>query len=127
MLPQTAGQKHVLVVEDDRRLRELYRSALQSDGFFVIAVDDGFAALRAVENERPLAVVLDLDLPRLGGRDVEQELRSRPTTQHIPIIVVTGTEIPVTHQFRHFLQKPVDVERLVAAVRRAIHDSAPHA
>lgn len=72
-------ERYVLVGENDASLRELYRSALRAAGYAVVAVEDGIDALRRVERARPEAVVLDLDLPRLSGRDVQKELKAGPT------------------------------------------------
>ena len=80
----TVGHRDVLVVEDDQPLRELYRTALQAAGFSVIAVEDGLRALRCVEAAKPGAVVLDLELPQLGGSDVQQELRAHPDISTSP-------------------------------------------
>ena len=54
---------------------------------------NGFDALQQVERERPEAVVLDLALPRLSGREVQRELNAHPGTQQIPIIAVSGTDM----------------------------------
>jgi DNA-binding response OmpR family regulator len=112
----------VLLVEDDRSLRELYRAALTSAGFAVVAVEDGLDALRRVEHTAPQAVVLDLALPRLDGRDVSRELRSRSSTRHIPIVVVSGTDTRDLNpaDFACVLQKPIDPEAVVFAVERSL-------
>src|SRR6185436_1797482 len=91
-VPAMSLDQYVLVVEDDATLRELYRSTLRSAGYAVVAVEDGIDALRRVERGRPDAVVLDLGLPRLNGRDVKRELKSRPDTEHIPVVVVSGND-----------------------------------
>ena len=110
--------KTVLVVEDDSGLRELYRSALVSAGYAVVAVEDGIDALRRVERDVPQAVVLDMALPRLGGRDVQRELRSRPETSNIPIVVVSGTDISDLNEadFASVLRTPIHAEAVVYAV-----------
>jgi DNA-binding response OmpR family regulator len=108
----------VLIVEDDPSLRALYRRVLMVAGYAVVAVEDGVDALRNIERSAPALVVLDLALPRLGGRDVQQELRGRAETAHIPIIVVTGTENSDLNpaDFECVLRKPIDPDALVAAV-----------
>jgi PleD family two-component response regulator len=59
-------RKTILVVEDDRALREVYRAALMMSGYTVVAVEDGIDALKHVEKDLPNLIVLDLALPRLG-------------------------------------------------------------
>jgi CheY-like chemotaxis protein len=122
--------KTVLVVEDDSSLRELYRSALVSAGYSVVAVEDGLDALRRVERHLPQAVVLDMALPRMNGRDVQRELKSRPETSGIPIVVVSGTDISDLKEsdFASVLRKPIHAEAVVYAVdkcfRRALRSQA---
>ena len=120
MFPRPDRQPYVLVVEDDAALRELYRNALHQAGFAVIAVDDGLTALRRLEVERPAAVVLDLELPRLGGRDVHKELQARRDMPKIPIVVVTGGDTTGLdpRDFACILRKPISPDELVAAVER---------
>jgi len=121
-VPQTAARKTVLVVEDDRALRELYRSVLREAGYEVGAVEDGTDALHRIEHWTPDVVVLDLALPRLDGRDLRHELRSRPETRDVPVIVVTGTDASDLDQndFAAILRKPIDAEALVNAVNSAV-------
>jgi CheY-like chemotaxis protein len=121
-VPSAYLERYVLVVEDDPTLRELYRSALRGAGYTVVAVADGLDALRRVEWEAPDAVVLDLALPRLGGRDVQKELKSAPDTKHIPIVVVSGSDTSDLDpdDFACVLNKPVSVDALVAAVQNCL-------
>ena len=117
-----AVERYVLVVEDDPALRELYRSSLRVAGYAVVAVSDGIDALRRVEREPPDAVVLDLGLPRLNGRDVQRELKSAPDTRHIPIVVVSGSDTSDLNpsDFACVLHKPISADTLLAAVQNCI-------
>jgi CheY-like chemotaxis protein len=111
----------ILVVEDDAPTREMYRTALKRNGYTVTAVDDGLAALHSIESQHPDVVVLDMALPRLGGRDVLRELRANPATRAIPIIIVTGTDVVDLNEraMAPVLTKPVDTETLIAAIEDA--------
>jgi CheY-like chemotaxis protein len=66
--------------------------------------------------------VLDLELPRLSGRDVRHQRSSRPDTRDVPIVVVTGTDSSDLdpYDFATILRKPITVEALVTAVGNAI-------
>ena len=112
----------VLVVEDDPSLRELFRVALTSAGYQVVAVEDGVDALRRVEHKAPQAVVLDLALPCMDGRDVSRELRARASTRDIPIVVVSGTDMADLNpdDFACLLRKPIHPEAVVFAVERSL-------
>ena len=120
------GPQSVLIVEDDAPTREMYRAALMQSGYTVTGVDDGLAALRVIEARAPDIIILDMALPRLGGRDVLRELRANPATRTLPIIIVTGTDVTNLNEraLTPVLQKPVDPDALVAAVdvvlRRAL-------
>ena len=115
----SAKEVSVLVVEDDPSLRSLYRAMLQLEGFDVTAVEDGVDALRYIELSPPHVVVLDLGLPRLGGRDVQREISARMDTRAIPIVIVTGE--PVDDLDRSLcsciLRKPLEPQALITAVR----------
>jgi CheY-like chemotaxis protein len=115
----------VLVVEDDPGLRAVYKAALTVAGFLVVAVEDGVDALQYIERHTPAAIVLDLALPRLSGRDVQRELAAAPLTRHVPIVVVTGSDAADLDEskFACVLRKPVDPETLVEQVERCTQRS----
>ena len=122
MLPRL-WKATVLIVEDDAGLRELYRTALIAAGYVVVDVGDGVDALRRFDAETlPAAVVLDMDLPRLGGRIVQHEMKARPDTAHIPIIVVSGTDTRDLdpRDYDCVLRKPISPDALVEAVENCL-------
>jgi two-component system phosphate regulon response regulator PhoB len=108
----------VLLVEDDPATREVYRFAFRNAGFVVTAVEDGIDALRRIESDPPDAVVLDIALPRLGGREVLKEMRARPETRGLPVVIVTGTDVSdfIEGAGTPVLKKPVDPDDLVAMI-----------
>jgi len=114
----TSSWRRILIVEDDPQLRELYRNALRTAGYVVAAVEDGADALRQIEHSMPALVILDLALPRVDGRDVHRELKARPDTRDIPVIVVSGTDMTDVDakDFAYVCRKPCDPDRLVQAV-----------
>jgi DNA-binding response OmpR family regulator len=107
-----------LIVEDDADLRALYRQVLMISGYAVVAVEDGIDALRRIESDPPDLVILDIELPRLSGRDVQSELAAHAATRNIPIVVVTGSDTRALDPrgFYCILRKPVTPESLVAVV-----------
>ena len=112
----------MLVVEDDRALREFYRHTLKYAGYAVVAVEDGLDALGWLEQEVPALIVLDLTLLRVSGRDVQRELRAHAETRDIPIVVVTGDDTSDLNrnELACVLQKPVTEATLVEAVERCL-------
>src|SRR5438477_6541714 len=82
----------VLVVEDDAPLAHLYCVALARRGIHAVHAEDGVSALRALGQERPDLILLDLMLPAASGSTVLRKLAANPLTSDIAIIVVTGVE-----------------------------------
>ena len=117
-MPPAPNTAVVLLVEDDPSTREIFRVALRHAGFVVVAVDDGLAALQRIESDPPDIVVLDMGLPRLGGRDVLREIRANPNTRPIPIVIVTGTEVADLNERAGIpvLTKPVEPDTLIRTV-----------
>lgn len=122
MFSPKAGERQVLVIEDDTPLRDLYRTALRAAGLPVVAVEDGLHALHYIESSKPSAVVLDLDLPCVSGRDVYRELKASPATRHIPIIVVSGRDVSDLDpgHFAYILRKPITADELIVAVQNCL-------
>ena len=123
MLLSPRGNKpSILIVEDDHALRELYRITLISAGYAVAAVEDGVDALRYLEGHTLNLVLLDLQLPRLDGPDVQRELAAHPETRGIPIVVVTGADTRNlrTSDFSALLKKPVSTDSLLETIDDAL-------
>jgi two-component system response regulator ResD len=83
----------VLIVEDDAAVRRMYRAALAFAGYDVVEAHDGPAALLVLEQRTADIVVLDLILPTLNGIAVQQEIAAHASTCHIPIVIVTGSDM----------------------------------
>lgn len=81
---------HVLVVDDDPALIEMYRARLLAEGFSVDLAHDGQQALaRAVEHV-PNVILLDMRMPHVTGLEVLEILRTTKATKTVPIIVLTA-------------------------------------
>jgi len=110
----------LLIVEDDWTLRELYRLALSLSDFAVHACEDGIQALHYLEQERPDLIILDLNLPRVPGTMIYEELRAHSETANIPIVVVTGMYSVPDMPGATILRKPVSAEELTRTVIRML-------
>jgi len=116
----------VLVVDDDRRVRELLEIALTSNGFGVISAADGEEGLLRAQRERPDLVLLDVRLPKRSGLEVCDVLRNDPLDPSIPIILISALA-ESDHRLQGFLRgaddylaKPFSPKELVARVRRLL-------
>jgi two-component system response regulator MprA len=122
----------LLVVDDDRPLRDALRRALSLSGYEVCLADSGAEALARVTAQRPDAVVLDIGLPDIDGLDVCRLLRGEHN--RVPILVLTARDA-VSDRIDgldagadDYMVKPFDIDelkaRLRALLRRAIGDDA---
>ena len=121
----------VLVVDDDGMNRMLARRLLEKEGYAVDEAKDGLEALTLLQTEHDFALLLlDLDMPELGGRDVLKAVRSSVQTSTMPVIILTGTEDEtLEHQLMDegaddYIRKPIDPVRLVSRLRAALRRTA---
>lgn len=94
-MPASKPADHtILLIEDEPDVRDLLRLNLRKAGFHVIEADDGVKGLSLARRKLPDAIVLDLMLPQLRGEDVCREIRARPATAAIPILMLTAKAQP---------------------------------
>jgi twitching motility two-component system response regulator PilH len=86
---------------------------------------NGLDALRAVELAAPDVIVLDFNMPVMNGRDVLDELKANPATQHIPVLVVTGEDCARPLGAARLLRKPVSPPELLACLLQLLRRAAP--
>jgi PAS domain S-box-containing protein len=101
----------ILVVEDERQASELLTLYLDEAGYQVICAFDGVEAIEKAKRLRPYAITLDIILPKKGGLEVLQELKSLPETKDIPIIIISiveNKELGLSLGAADYLIKPID-------------------
>ena len=115
---------HILIVDDDPLNRRVLTKSLDSDGHRTTDVDNGFAALTALEADPPDVVLLDVVMPGLDGGQVASQLRQQPALREVPIIFISGivqsnpettSNLPRLNGFP-FLSKPVQIEAVIACI-----------
>jgi CheY-like chemotaxis protein len=132
-MTETEVPGRVLVVDDSAVIRELITVNLQLEGLEVTAVEDGQAALDVVRQVRPDVITLDVVMPRLGGFEAVERLRSDPATAQIPVVIVTGraqsadVERGEALGVDAYLTKPFEPAQLVAVVRGLVRTGRAHA
>ncbi|HEV7127614.1 MAG TPA: response regulator transcription factor [Ktedonobacterales bacterium] len=89
-VPPTTAPRAILVVEDDATLRETIAYNLRGEGYHVLVASEGVTALEMARQHLPALVLLDLMLPRLDGLEVCRQLRARPETAKLPILMLTA-------------------------------------
>ena len=80
--------KTILVVDDDRNLRRLYRAELEAEGYRVLLAENGRLACELVHSERVDVVVMDVRMPEMDG--LEAMARMLKDRQHVPVILNTA-------------------------------------
>jgi signal transduction histidine kinase len=112
----------VLVVEDTPDVIRVIRLALHHD-FRILAAPDGKKGLELARKHRPTVIVTDLMMPELDGFALTRELRADPTTQHIPIVMLTARGdvsdrvAGLERGVNAYLAKPFSSKELIAVVR----------
>jgi CheY-like chemotaxis protein len=110
----------ILVVDDNASLRENLAECLEIEGYEVALAADGAAALAILEEEStPAAVLLDLMMPGLSGRDVVERIRANPRLASVRVVMTTGHPNPRLRDgvaADVFLPKPFGVQQLLAAL-----------
>ncbi|MGZ4518592.1 MAG: response regulator transcription factor [Mycobacteriaceae bacterium] len=119
----------ILVVDDDRAVRESLRRSLAFNGYTVDMASDGVQALEQIAAQKPDAIVLDVMMPRIDGLEVCRRLRS--TGVDLPILVLTARDT-VSERVSgldagadDYLPKPFALEELLARLRALLRRSVP--
>lgn len=122
-----AAVPRVRLVDDDPVNRALAKTLLEKNGFRVAEAADGVAALEQLDGAADFSLmVLDLDMPRLGGAEVLARVRKSVATVGLPVIVLTGStsgdnEAEMMDQGADdYVRKPIDPPRFVARVKAAL-------
>ncbi len=120
----------VLIVDDDPRLRDLLRLALERAGYDVITASDGQSALTHATREAPDLIVLDIGLPEMDGFEVCRRIRAG---SQVPILFLTARDdeidriVGLEMGADDYVTKPFSPRELVARVRAILKRSAPAA
>ena len=119
----TSGKLMILVIDDERSIRDLLRISLTHKGFEVITAEDGRSGLEMFKQMRPPIVITDIKMPGISGLDILREIKGLdPDTR---VIVVTGhgdMESAIESlklEASDFINKPIRDEALMIAIKRA--------
>jgi twitching motility two-component system response regulator PilG len=119
-------QKKILIVEDEESLLKLESILLSTKGYMVQGVASGLAALKAIGENPPDLVLLDVMLPELDGFEVCQQIKNNPQTRHIPVILLTARKSPEDVArgrevgADQYMTKPFKSSMVIAAIERLI-------
>lgn len=120
----------ILLVEDDKSLREIYGVRLLAEGYDIVSAGDGEEALAMAIKERPQLIVSDVMLPKISGFDMLDILRSTTETQSIKVIVMTALSSEdqrargqALGADRYLVKSQVGIEDVVRTVHEVLADA----
>ncbi|MDH5567050.1 MAG: EAL domain-containing protein [Myxococcales bacterium] len=119
----------ILVVDDDPGIRMVARSLFEQEGMRVVEAQHGVEALASLERTTPDLICLDVRMPGLDGFSVCEKIREKPSTQHTPVLMMTGLEdVESIHRgyevgATDFVTKPVNWPIVAHRVRYVLRAS----
>lgn len=125
----------ILIVDDDKSFREIWKVKLSSAGFEVLEAENGEEALKVLATERPKIILLDILMPKINGAEVFLKIKENPELQNTKIIFITNMDED-TEDFEFFkeyhkkiaseigafdyLAKTTDLDKLLEKVQEAL-------
>lgn len=122
------SQKKILIVDDELDLVVVVRYRLESEGFVVIAANDGETAIEKVKSESPDLILLDVMMPGIDGYEVCKRLKSDDKYKDIPIIMLTAKvqkldrETGLKLGANDYIAKPFDTADLLEKIQANLKD-----
>jgi CheY-like chemotaxis protein len=109
----------LLIVDDDRSIREALRAALEDEGFTVAVAANGAEALAKIQERRPRLVLLDLMMPNVDGWEVLDRVRADPSLADVRVCVCSAVPDLASPRADFVLRKPFNVAAVMDVVDRA--------
>jgi CheY-like chemotaxis protein len=112
----------ILIVDDSSEMRDIYSLILKREGYTVLEADDGSTALEILRTQSPDLILSDVMMPALSGFEMAKAIRANPTTQHIPIVILSSlrgeseVELANTIGINRFVALPIAPPELVGLV-----------
>ena len=108
----------MLIVDDDANMRALAKAFVESAAMECRTAADGRSALQTVDEFRPHAIVLDVNMPEMGGYEVLAALRADRAS--VKVLLLTADESPDTRHADDFLVKPFHPGELIVRLRKLV-------
>jgi len=120
----------VLVVEDSATQREMISDLLKDSDLkaSVVSVEDGVEALEQIKNQLPDVVVLDIIMPRMNGYEVCRQMKTDPSTEHVPVVMCSskGEEFDKYWGLKQgadaYIAKPFEPEELIGTIKQLLRE-----
>lgn len=120
----------IMLVEDDKSLREIYSIRLVAEGYNIVSAGDGEEALSLAVQEKPDLIISDVMMPKISGFDMLDILRSTPETKNIKVIMMTALSSDEQRQrsealgaAKHLVKSQCGIEDVINAVHEVLGDA----
>lgn len=115
----------VLIVEDEKPIRELLNDFLSDEGYGTLLAENGQSGVEMARAEQPDLVLMDLMLPLLDGFAAMRALKDSPETRDIPVVVMSANSVLLMHLSDQLLadetlRKPFDLDTVLHVIRSRI-------
>ncbi len=126
------GSKKILIVDDEKKIRELLELRLTDEGFEVLQAADGEEGVEQARKHSPDLILMDVMMPKMDGAEAVNVLQQDQKTKDIPVIFLTSMitkeeeasqafGIEIDTKKHQFIAKPFDTPSLVAEIHKALN------
>lgn len=114
----------LLIIEDNEQNLYLMRFLLEKNGFTILGAENGIKGIEMAKQYKPMAILLDIQLPGMDGYAVAAELKKNTELKNVPVIAVTSyamvgdREKILAAGATGYIEKPIDPDTFVAEIRK---------
>jgi two-component system, OmpR family, alkaline phosphatase synthesis response regulator PhoP len=125
------ADKKILVVDDEVHIVQVVAIKLRNNGFEVITAENGAEGLELAVQERPDLIVSDYQMPVMSGLEMIENLRAKPETRDIPVVMLTARGFAIEDEKKQqlgvaaCLSKPFSPRELLQAIESVLHQNSP--
>jgi CheY-like chemotaxis protein len=125
------ADKKILVVDDEVHIVQVVAIKLRNNGFEVITAENGAEGLELAIQERPDLIVSDFQMPVMSGLEMIENLRAKPETRDIPVVMLTARGFAIEDEKKQqlgvaaCLSKPFSPRELLQSIESVLHQNSP--
>jgi two-component system, OmpR family, alkaline phosphatase synthesis response regulator PhoP len=125
------ADKKILVVDDEVHIVQVVAIKLRNNGFEVITAENGAEGLELAIQERPDLIVSDFQMPVMSGLEIIENLRAKPETRDIPVVMLTARGFAIEDEKKQQLRvaaclgKPFSPRELLQSIESVLHQNSP--
>ncbi|OGW57154.1 MAG: hypothetical protein A2Z09_01875 [Nitrospirae bacterium RBG_16_43_8] len=118
--------RKLLLADDSITIQKVVELVLADEGFEIKAVNNGEAALAAIETFKPDVVLADIEMPKMNGYQLCEKLKAHPLTKNVPVILLSGAFEPLDEELARnvkadsFVIKPFESQELISKINAAL-------